>query len=148
MALRRRLLGRAAKSVLWTGLRGVGKTVLLNEFAKTALRLPYEHEHIEADENIHLFAEVASTMHRILLRLSATHRLTERTRRALGTLKAFGIQIPEPLRGSWPRDPNGIAGPPATLAADCQRGAQIRATPGRHGAHGLARQHMPSGPSG
>ena len=94
VALQRRLLGKPAKSLMLTGLRGVGKTVLLNEFSKTALSRGYEHEHIEADENVNFPAEVASIMRRILLRLSAKHRLGERVQRVLGILKAFSIKIP------------------------------------------------------
>lgn len=94
VALQRRLLGKPAKSVMLTGLRGVGKTVLLNEFAKTAMHRGYLHEHIEADESINFPAAVASTMRRILLRLRATQRFGERVQRALGILKAFSIKIP------------------------------------------------------
>ena len=94
VTLQRRLLGRPTKSMILTGLRGVGKTVLLHEFANAALRLGYAHEHIEADENIHFAAEIAAAMRKILLRLSATHRLGERIQRALGILKAFSVKLP------------------------------------------------------
>ena len=94
VTLQRRLLGRPTKSMILTGLRGVGKTVLLHEFANAALGLGYAHEHIEADENTHFAAEIAAATRKILLRLSATHRLGERIQRALGILKAFSVKLP------------------------------------------------------
>lgn len=94
VALQRRLLGKPAKSLMLTGLRGVGKTVLLNEFAKVALGRGYLQEHIEADEGINFPAAVALTMRKILLRFSATKRLGNRVQRALGILKAFSVKIP------------------------------------------------------
>lgn len=94
VALQRRLLGKPAKSLMLTGLRGVGKTVLLNEFSKTALHRGYLNEHIEADETIDFPSAVASPMRKILLRLSATQRLGNRVQRALGVLKAFSVRLP------------------------------------------------------
>ncbi len=94
VVLQRRLLGKPAKSMMLTGLRGVGKTVLLNEFSKTALRLEYVHEHVEANENIDFPSMVASTMRKILLRLNARQRLAGKVQRALGVLKAFSVRLP------------------------------------------------------
>ena len=47
VALQRLLLGRDGRSQMLTGLRGVGKTVLLNEFEQLADARGYFHEHIE-----------------------------------------------------------------------------------------------------
>lgn len=89
VALRRRLAGRHAKSMMLTGLRGVGKTVLLVEFGRRAEALGYVHEHFEADENTDLPATLAASLRRGLLRLSAAHRRSDFLRRALGVLRAF-----------------------------------------------------------
>lgn len=94
MTLQRRLLGKPAKSLMLTGLRGVGKTVLLNEFSKIALQRGYIHQHIEADETTNFPSAVASTMRKILLQLSAAYRLGDRIQRALGVLKAFTVRLP------------------------------------------------------
>ena len=47
VALQRRLRGRDGRSLMLTGLRGVGKTVMLNEFELLADGRGYFHEHIE-----------------------------------------------------------------------------------------------------
>ena len=44
-------LGRSEKSMLLTGLRGVGKTVLLNRMEKMAQREGYRSIYIEASED-------------------------------------------------------------------------------------------------
>lgn len=97
IAIQRLALGRPARSVMLTGLRGVGKTVLLNEFGKLAARRNWTHQRLEATEGIS-FPEAASTLVRkAILELSLRHRLADRTRRALGVLKAFQMRwsIPE-----------------------------------------------------
>lgn len=51
VAAQRLLLGRNARGQLLTGLRGVGKTVLLNEFERIADKHGYFHAHIEVTED-------------------------------------------------------------------------------------------------
>ena len=51
ITLQRLLRGTNARSQLLTGLRGVGKTVLLNEFEETAVGRGYFHEYIEVSED-------------------------------------------------------------------------------------------------
>lgn len=94
VALDRRLLGRPAKGLMLTGLRGVGKTVLLNEFGNMASAKGYVCEHIEADEHIDFPAILAAMMRKILLRLSASHRFNDKIQRTLGILKAFSLKLP------------------------------------------------------
>ncbi len=94
MALKRRLTGRPSKNFVLTGLRGVGKTVLLSEFGRVAETLGYVHEHIEADEATNFPVTVAHSMRRVLLRLSASERRSELVQRALGVLKAFTLRLP------------------------------------------------------
>jgi hypothetical protein len=50
VALQRLLLGRDGRSQMLTGLRGVGKTVLLNEFEGLADGRGFFHQHIEVAE--------------------------------------------------------------------------------------------------
>jgi hypothetical protein len=94
VTLQRLLLGRDARSALLTGLRGVGKTVLLNEFEQLAEGRGYFHEHIEVSEDGELPARLASAFRRVLLAIDARRRIGERIRRALGVVKAFSLRIP------------------------------------------------------
>lgn len=89
VALRRTLKGRPAKSQMLLGLRGVGKTVLLNRIAELA-----EHEGIltvllEAPENRRLAEMLVPSLRTVLFKLSASARGRDGARRALGVLRAF-----------------------------------------------------------
>ena len=92
--LRRLLIGRDGRSAMLTGLRGVGKTVLLNEFENTASGRGYLFEHIEVSEDGELPARLAAAFRRVLLSIDARRRASDRVRRALGVLKAFTVRIP------------------------------------------------------
>jgi hypothetical protein len=94
VALRRLLIGRDGRSAMLTGLRGVGKTVLLNEFENTASGRGYLFEHIEVSEDGELPARLAAAFRRVLLSIDARRRASDRVRRALGVLKAFTLRIP------------------------------------------------------
>lgn len=89
IAVRRLALGRFERSVLLKGLRGVGKTVLLNEFSVIAQREDWLAEHLEATEDVHLATAVATLSRRVLLELSVKERTKDRARRALGVLRSF-----------------------------------------------------------
>jgi hypothetical protein len=78
-----------------TGLRGTGKTVLLNEFEDIAIGRGYFHEHIEVSEDGNLAPALASALRRVLLGMDAKKRIGEGVRRALGVLKAFNLRIPD-----------------------------------------------------
>jgi hypothetical protein len=95
IALRRLLLGRDGRSEMLTGLRGVGKTVLLNEFEHLAYARGYFHEHIEVSEDGDLPGRMAAAFRRVLLSMDARRRIGERVHRALGVLKAFSIRLPD-----------------------------------------------------
>ncbi len=94
VALQRLLLGRDGRSEMLTGLRGVGKTVLLNEFEQLAEGRGYFHEHIEVNEHGDLPVRLASAFRRVLLAMDARRRIGERVRRSLGILKAFSLRLP------------------------------------------------------
>jgi AAA ATPase domain len=94
IALRRLRLGRDGRSQMLTGLRGVGKTVMLNEFEHLAGGRGYFHEHIEVSEDGDLAPRLAAAFRRILLSMDARKRIGERIRRALGVLKAFSVRLP------------------------------------------------------
>ena len=94
VALQRMLLGRDGRSQMLTGLRGVGKTVLLNEFEQLAGGRGYFHEHVEVNDNGDLPVRLASAFRRVLLAMDARRRIGERVLRALGVLKAFSLRLP------------------------------------------------------
>src|ERR1700691_6460976 len=95
IALQRLRLGRDGRSAVLTGLRGVGKTVLLNEFEQLAQGRGYFHEHVEVNEDGDLPVRLASAFRRVLLAMDARRRIGERVRRALGVLKAFSVRLPD-----------------------------------------------------
>jgi len=95
VALQRLLLGRDGRGQLLTGLRGVGKTVLLNEFERTAETRGFFHAHIEVAEDGRLAGRIAGALRLVLLQVDARRRVGERVRRALGILKAFSLKIPD-----------------------------------------------------
>ena len=83
---RRRL---AARSVLLLGLRGVGKTVLLERVHDRTQADGFATVMIEATERSFLPALLAAELHRALLRLSRQQRLRDRVSRAMRTLAGF-----------------------------------------------------------
>lgn len=95
VTLQRLLRGTNGQSQLLTGLRGVGKTVLLNEYEESALAHGYFHEHIEVSEDGVFAPAIAAALRRILLSMDAKRRIGDAVQRALGVLKAFTLRIPD-----------------------------------------------------
>jgi len=139
VALQRLLLGRDGRSQLLTGLRGVGKTVLLNEFELLADGRGYFHEHVEVAEDGTFAPKLAAALRRVVIAMDAKRRVGERARRALGVLRAFSLRLPdgaelhldvEPVHG--PADSGDLASDLAglfvelgTLARDHQTGVML-----------------------
>jgi hypothetical protein len=95
IAVQRLALGRFERSMLLKGLRGVGKTVLLNEFASIAEEQGWLTAHVEATEDVHVAVAVATLSRRVLLELSVMERARDRARRALGVVRSFvKIHVP------------------------------------------------------
>ena len=94
IAIERLRLGRFAKSVILTGLRGVGKTVLLQEFRRLGQQEPRNWicQPLEASEGMRFPQAMAELVRKVLLRLSPTQNLADRARRALGVLKSFQMR--------------------------------------------------------
>ncbi len=100
VSVQRMTIGRSAKSQLLTGLRGVGKTVLLREFSRTARSHGWVHEHLEATEDLVFVEAIAAQVRKALLRLRVRDRVRDRARRALGALSAFKVRYQVPEIGS------------------------------------------------
>jgi hypothetical protein len=94
-AVARTQLGRPEKGLILVGLRGVGKTVLLNEFRRQAERQNVRTCRIEAHENKSLPALLVPQLRRILLDLDRLESLSEQVKRALRVLKSFvnGLKV-------------------------------------------------------
>jgi hypothetical protein len=82
-------LGRPEKSILLTGLRGVGKTVLLNEMERMALDQGFRTILVEAHENKSLASLLAPHLKKVLFDLDRMAGVGNKARRALAVLKSF-----------------------------------------------------------
>ena len=86
---------RSEKSMMLVGLRGVGKTVLLNETAHLAKKDGYHTIILEAHEDKSLAALLTPQLRRLLFELDRMAALSEKVRHGLGVLKSFisGIKV-------------------------------------------------------
>ncbi|MCA9300064.1 MAG: ATP-binding protein [Phycisphaerales bacterium] len=89
IALGRVKAGRPAKSILMVGLRGVGKTVLLDRIRDEARASGLRTMRIEAPEGRSLPALLAPELRQVLIRLSRTERAKEMARRAQRAFTGF-----------------------------------------------------------
>lgn len=80
---------RPEKSLLLTGLRGVGKTVLLNEIERMATDMDYRTILVEAHEGKSLPVLLAPHLRRLLFDLDRIAGAGDQVRRGLGVLKSF-----------------------------------------------------------
>src|SRR6201988_5254260 len=92
--------GRPERSMVLTGLRGVGKTVLLNAFRSMALQRLWGTGKIEARPAQSIRRPVAAALHMAVRELAPRHRPPDRVESFLGVLKAFAIHDPKAPKGS------------------------------------------------
>lgn len=93
IATQRIRAGRQAKSVLMIGLRGVGKTVLLDRMRDQAEQAGLHTVRIEAPEGRSLPAILAPQLRQALLRLSRSAQARDLGRRALQALAGFAKSL-------------------------------------------------------
>lgn len=89
MLLERVKAGKSEKSMLLTGLRGVGKTVLLNEIKRKAEKAGYRAVFIEASEEKPMGQLLASHLRSLLFELSRMEGAGDKARRGLAVLRSF-----------------------------------------------------------
>ena len=89
IALERVRAGRPTKSILMVGLRGVGKTVLLDRLREDAEAVGIQTLRVEAPEGRSLPAILAPQLRQALLRLSRNEQAKEFAQRALRGLAGF-----------------------------------------------------------
>lgn len=94
-ALERTKRGRHSKSLMVLGLRGVGKTVLLNEIARQADQRGYLTEMVEARDGDDLRLMLLQSMRRILLAMNRGDQVAEAVKKGLRVLRSFlgGITV-------------------------------------------------------
>lgn len=105
--VRRALRGRPGKSVIPIGLRGVGKTVLLNRFTEIADLEGLAVGFIEAPDTGRFTSMLAQRLRRILLMFDRGTG-SAKVLRALRVLKTFSYQLPD--GSSIAIDVDGLAG--------------------------------------
>ena len=118
VVLERVARGRPERSLVLTGLRGVGKTVLLGELRSKALRQGWGAGKIEARPDADLRRPLSAALHRAIRDLAVRHRAPDRVEGVLGVLKAFALRSnpgDAKLRDRWQP---GIDVPAASGRAD------------------------------
>ena len=93
VALERIRIGRTSKSILMVGLRGVGKTVLLDRMRASAEAAGMHTLRIEAPESRSLPAILAPQLRQTLLRLSRNAKARDMAQRALRALAGFAKSL-------------------------------------------------------
>ncbi len=89
VALARIKAGRAAKSFFLIGLRGVGKTVLLNRMQQLAENAGFQSVLVEAHEGKSLAALLAAPLRQLLFALDRMASISAKVKRGLRILKSF-----------------------------------------------------------
>lgn len=87
--------GRPERSQLLIGLRGVGKTVLLNKIREMADQMGYRSVFIEAHEGKPLAALLLPPLRQLLISLDRMATISEKAKRGLRVLKSFfdGVKV-------------------------------------------------------
>ncbi|MFC4018549.1 AAA family ATPase [Micromonospora sp. GCM10011542] len=121
IVLERIARGRPERSLMLTGLRGVGKTVLLNTLRSQAINRLWGSGKIEARPDQSLRRPVAAALHMAVRELAPRHRAPDRIDAFLGVLKAFAQRSV----------PTGRAGAAPKLRDRWQPGIDVPAASGR-----------------
>jgi hypothetical protein len=95
LMLERLAAGRAERGIVLQGLRGVGKTVLMREFAERAAERGWGVGRLEATTETDLRAEIADMAGAALRRISAKARAREALLRAARFVRAFTVKATE-----------------------------------------------------
>jgi hypothetical protein len=95
VVLERVARGRPERSMILTGLRGVGKTVLLNTFRSMAIQRLWGTGKIEARPEQSVRRPVAAALHMAIRELAPRHLAPDRITDFLSVLKAFAQASPQ-----------------------------------------------------
>ncbi|MEV0851096.1 ATP-binding protein [Nocardia fluminea] len=117
IVLERIARGRPERSVMLTGLRGVGKTVLLNQLRSAAISRGWGTGKIEARPDQDLRRPLPSALHMAVRAIAMSARNSEQVDDFLGILKAFALRATAD-KGMRERWQPGIDVPAVTGRAD------------------------------
>jgi AAA ATPase domain len=102
VTLERVAVGRPERSMVLSGLRGVGKTVLLNALRGQAVQRAWGTGKLEARPDQSLRLPLAQAVHAAVREVAHRHRDPERVDTVSGVLKSFALRTPKPDRsGRW-----------------------------------------------
>jgi hypothetical protein len=118
VTLERLAAGRPERSMVLSGLRGVGKTVLLNALRSLAVKRAWGTGKLEARPDQSLRLPLAQATHAAVREVAHRHRDPERVDAVAGVLKSFALRTSLENR-------KGVRWQPASLGAD------VPATKGR-----------------
>lgn len=121
--------GRPERSLVLTGLRGVGKTVLLNAMRSTAVRRGWGTGKLEARPDTSLRRPLSAALHLAVRELGGPPR--SEVDHVLGVLKSFALKVDGPT-GTGGRGAGGRSGSGQPRLRDrWQPGIEVPAVPGR-----------------
>jgi hypothetical protein len=103
VTLERIAAGRPDRSMVLSGLRGVGKTVLLNALRSLAVKRAWGTGKVEARPDQSLRLPLAQAVHAAVREVSHRHRDPERVDQVTGVLKAFALRTELKDRKAAPR---------------------------------------------
>ena len=100
VVLERVARGKPERSMVLTGLRGVGKTVLLNAFRSMAMQRLWGTGKIEARPDQSIRRPIGGALHMAVRELAPRHRAPQRIDGFLAVLKAFLARDPKGGKGA------------------------------------------------
>jgi hypothetical protein len=118
VVLERVARGRPERSMVLTGLRGVGKTVLLNTFRSMAIQRLWGTGKIEARPDQSVRRPIAAALHMAVRELAPRHRAPDRIDYFLGVVKSFALRDPKAPKGNTVSTQFGIDVPAIRGRAD------------------------------
>jgi hypothetical protein len=118
VVLERVARSRPERSLVLTGLRGVGKTVLLNTLRSQAINRLWGTGKIEARPDQSLRRPVGAALHMAVREIAPHHRAPDRIDEFLAVLKAFALRANSPTAKLRERWQPGIDVPAASGRAD------------------------------
>ncbi|MFV0458880.1 MAG: AAA family ATPase [Actinomycetales bacterium] len=122
VVLERVARGRPERSLVLTGLRGVGKTVLLNTLRSQAVRAGWGTGKLEARPDTELRRPLAGALHLAIRELAGRNR--DEADEVLGVVKAFALK-------SGPESSTGARGAKPRLRDRWHPGIEVPAATGR-----------------
>jgi hypothetical protein len=120
VTLERVAAGRPDRSMVLSGLRGVGKTVLLNSLRSLAVQRAWGTGKIEARPDQSLRLPLAQAVHAAIREVSHRHRDPDRVDEVTGVLKSFALRTELKDRKASPRQNRWQ--PPTDVVATSGRG--------------------------